>query len=108
MGFVTFSKALLVVWSRESVIGVVNRLRVGRPRNPGLIPNRDKRVFSSPERLGRFCGLAERPIQSVLGVLSPGLERPGREVDRHQILRLMSGAMTPHPHTPSWSAQDQL
>jgi hypothetical protein len=77
-GFVTISKSLLAVWSQESVISVVNRLRVVRPRNPGLIPDRGNGVFSSLERLGRFWGLTWPPIQSALGALSPRLKRPGR------------------------------
>lgn len=67
--------------------GADYRLRVGRPRNPCSLPGRHKQSFFLSERLGCFWGTHP--------ALSPGLKRPGREVDRHQMLRLMTGSITP-------------
>jgi hypothetical protein len=39
------------------------------------------RIFSSPRRPYRLWGSPNLPIQWVLGTLSPGLKRPGREPD---------------------------
>jgi hypothetical protein len=39
----------LHVNSRDSSVGIVTKLRVGRPRNGGLIPDRDTRFISCPQ-----------------------------------------------------------
>jgi len=51
----------------------VPRLRAGRPEF-GYRNGQGRDIFSSPPR-------SDRPIQSVLAVLSPGVEWPRREVD---------------------------
>ena len=49
--------------SRDSLVGVVTDLRVGRPRNRGLIPGRDKRLCD--------CTRTSRP---ALGPTQPRIE----------------------------------
>jgi hypothetical protein len=55
-------------------------LRAGRPRGRGSSPGRVKNFFfSTSARLA--LGPTQPPIQWVLGSLSPGVKRQGREAD---------------------------
>jgi hypothetical protein len=62
--------------SRNSSVGTVTRLRVGRPRNRNSISNRSKTFFSSPQRPDR--SLLYNGYQRAL---SPPVNRQGRELD---------------------------
>jgi hypothetical protein len=58
-------------------------VRVGRPGDGGLIPDRGDRIFplASVSRLA--LGLTQPPVQWVSGALSPGAKaRPWRDTDR--------------------------
>jgi hypothetical protein len=45
------------------------------------IPVRGKKFFSTPQPLEPTLGPSQPPIQWVLGPISPGIKRPGREAD---------------------------
>jgi hypothetical protein len=75
----------------------------------------DGQLFDSRECQEIFlCSTASRPalgpnqspIQWILGALSPGVKRPGREADHHQPLSSTGvkngGAIYPLPDTSSW------
>jgi hypothetical protein len=60
--------------SRDSVVGIANRLRAGLPKGQS----------SSRGRVQEFSVSSRLPLGStqwVPGALSPGVERPGREAD---------------------------
>jgi hypothetical protein len=88
------------LWSRYS-----DWLRVGRPRGRSSGPSRVKNcLFSTSSRTA--LGSTQLPIQLVPeGGLSPGVKRPGREVDHSPPARAevkRHGPIRPLPHTPSW------
>jgi hypothetical protein len=61
-------------WSRYS-----DRLQSGQQRGQSLSPGRVKNFFSTFFR--QVLGPTQGPMQWVLGALSPGLKRQGREAD---------------------------
>jgi hypothetical protein len=63
------------------------------------------RIFSSPNSSRPALRSTQPPIQWVPGALSPGVKRPGREVDRSPPTSTEVKKMwiyTSTPHTPSW------
>jgi hypothetical protein len=73
--------------NRDSVDGILSRLRSGQPRKIGPIPGRGKKLFSSPKG---------PPIRWLLGELSPGVKRTRREADYLRlVLKLMSRTVSP-------------
>jgi hypothetical protein len=44
------SKGLSSYYSRDNSVSIVNRLRAGRPRNRGSVPDRDKRFSLAASR----------------------------------------------------------
>jgi hypothetical protein len=68
----------------------VIRARVGRPRNWGSVPGRDKKVFSFSVTYKPALGPSQHPIQWVRGLFSSDLKRQ------------VGGAVLPLPHTSSW------
>ena len=72
---------------RDSSVCTVTRLRTGKPRNRGSIPDRSKRVVSSskrPERLGPHPPSYLMRNESIY----PGLKQLEREVE-YSILVLV-------------------
>jgi hypothetical protein len=74
---------ILKVWgfirSRDSVVSIATGYRLDWGRwssSPGMVKNF---LFSTSSRPG--LGSTQPPIQWVLGALSPGVKRPGREAD---------------------------
>jgi hypothetical protein len=94
----TLYASSFITSSRNSAVGVVDGLQIGRLRNRGSVHGR-AREFSRASRLA--LGPTQPPAHSVgTGVLSPGVMRPLREADTspHLLLRLrMSGAIPPLP-----------
>jgi hypothetical protein len=77
--------------------------RTGRPRGRGSSPGRVKNfLFSKSSRLALRS--TQPHIQWVPGALSPGVKRPGREVDHSptsaEVMKMWIYTST--PHTPSW------
>ena len=64
--------------NQDSSVGIVNRLQARRTGS--WIPNKDKRVFSSPKRPHWLWGPIQPPLQLVL-VFFREIERWGREAD---------------------------
>jgi hypothetical protein len=56
----------------EPLVSTVTGLRVGRPRNRGLIPGRGKSDFSSPKMSGEVLGSTQLPSQWVPEIISQG------------------------------------
>jgi Ni/Co efflux regulator RcnB len=78
--------------------------RAGRPRGRSSSPGREKNFlfFKSSRPALRST---HPPIQWVPGALSPGVKRPGREVDHSPPICTEVKKMwicTSTPHTPSW------
>jgi hypothetical protein len=71
---VTFSVQVSfdVFGSRETVIGIVTRLRAGQPRDRGSILCRDKMSFSSPKHPERLCGPPSLLLTAYRGLLFRG------------------------------------
>jgi hypothetical protein len=70
--------------------------------SPGKVKNF---LFSTSSR--PTLGPTQPPIQWVLGALSPGLKKPGREADHLPPTRVevkQHGSIHPLPHTSSWSS----
>jgi hypothetical protein len=66
--------------SRDSVVEYGDWLRAGRPGGRSSSPGRVKNfVFSTSSR--PKLASTQPPIRWVLGALSPGVKRPGREAD---------------------------
>jgi hypothetical protein len=76
----SFSDEIILIlpctWSRNSAIAVATGRTRGRSSSPGRVKNV---LFSKSSR--PVLGPTQPPIQWVLGVLSPGVKRPGREAD---------------------------
>jgi hypothetical protein len=96
----------LRIGSRDSSVSTATRLRVGRPRNRGSIPGRDKR-FSLLYNIKTGFGVHPTSCAMGTGADSAGVKRPGCEADHSPPPRAEfknSGAITPIPHTSSWSS----
>ena len=86
--------------SRDSAVGVVTGLKIGRLRNRGSDHVRARDFFQS---IQISCLSHPASYSFGTGVLSPGVMRPMREADNssHFLLRLrMSGAMLVPPLSP--------
>jgi hypothetical protein len=79
-------------------------LWAGWPRGQSSSPGRVKNfLYSTASRPA--LGSTQPPIQWVLGVLSQGIKRPGREADHSPPASAEAKKMwiyTSTPHTPSW------
>jgi hypothetical protein len=81
-------------------------LRAGRPTGRSSSPDRVKNVLSSIFSRPSL-GSTQPSIQWVLGTLSPGVKRQGREADyspltSSEVKRMWTYCIYPLPHTPSW------
>jgi hypothetical protein len=77
----------VLLTGRDSTVGVVTRLRTGRPRNLSSIPGRGMGFFSIISRPA--VGPTHPPIQSVPGATFPGQSGRGVKLTTH--LHLVSG-----------------
>jgi hypothetical protein len=73
-------KEVLICGSRDSVDGMVTRLRVVRPRNRGSIPSKGKR-FSHFQKPRQAIGPTQPPVQSAPAGFFVVVNRPGLEAD---------------------------
>jgi hypothetical protein len=64
--------------SRDSSASIVTRLRIGRP---GFDSRQRGAFFLFANASRPALGFTRSPIKIVLGALSPGVKRPGREAD---------------------------
>jgi hypothetical protein len=87
--------------SRDSSVGTATDYGLeGR----GSIPIRGKRFFSTPASRPAL-GPTQPPSHWVLGALSPGVKRLGRESNHYSPCNAKvknGGAIPPLPHTYSW------
>jgi hypothetical protein len=58
--------------SRDLSVGIVTRLRAGRPKNRGSIPHRDRRFISSPKRADRLWDPSSVPLSWNRGLFPLG------------------------------------
>jgi hypothetical protein len=97
---------------RGSSVSIVTRLRVGQPRNRGLIPFRGKK-FLLTLKMSRPSPRANKlPVRWVLGAPSPEIKRLGHKADYSppssaEVKNERSCTSTP-PSRPLWLAQSQL
>jgi hypothetical protein len=90
--------------SKDSVVVIATSYGLDRPRGPSSSPGGGKNFHFS--KLSRpALGSTQPPIQWVPGALSPGVKRPGREVDHSptasaEVKKIWIYTST--PHTPSW------
>jgi hypothetical protein len=87
--------------SRDSSVGVATRLHVGRP---GFDSLQGKEIFLYSTVSRSVLGPTQLPIRCVLGAISPGVKRPGREVDQSPPSSTEvknDGAIPPLSHTSS-------
>jgi hypothetical protein len=71
----------------------------------GLIPDKGKRILSTPQRPYRLRGPSSLLFNGYWGAVSPGVKRPGRGADHSSpsSAEVKNGvAMPPLPHTSSW------
>jgi hypothetical protein len=66
--------------SHTALVGIVNRMRTGCPRNRDLIPVRSKSDFSSPTVWVQLQGPTQRSSQWVSDVLSQGTSGQGEKL----------------------------
>jgi hypothetical protein len=73
-----FPLKLIFLYVRQTLVGAGIALRAGRPRDrsssPGMVKNF---LFSTLSRPG--LGSTQSPIHLVLGAISLGVKRPGRD-----------------------------
>jgi hypothetical protein len=90
----------------NSSVGIMIKLRSGRPRIRGLFPGRGKIFFSSPQPLDRLW-LPHCLLSNGIGAVSPGVNWLGHEAvhsapSSAEIKNC--GAITLLPHMSSWRA----
>jgi hypothetical protein len=87
-------------------VGIATNYGLDEPRSRSSSPGGVKNVhFSKSFRLALRS--TQPPIQCAPGALSPGVKRPGREVDHSPPTSAevkKSGSIHPLPYTPSWSS----
>jgi hypothetical protein len=87
--------------SRDSVVDI-DCLRTGRPSGRSSSPGGGKNfLFSTSSR--PVLGLTQPPIQWVLGALSPGVKRPGREADHSPPINAEIKKMWIYTSTPPYA-----
>jgi hypothetical protein len=91
--------------TRDSAVGIATGCGLD-DRGVGVRVPVGLRIFSSPRRPDRLCGPPELISNVYRGALSPGVKRPGREVDHSPPtsaeVKKMCGSIHPLPYTPSW------
>jgi hypothetical protein len=88
------------ILSRDSIVGIATGYQLKRPRGQSSSPSGVKNfLFSKLSRLA--LGSIQPPIQWVLGALSPGVKRQGREADHSpptsaKVKKMSIYTSTPH------------
>jgi len=74
--------------SQDTPVGIVTRLRAGRPRNRGSFPGEGKRIVSSAKIPDRILGPPGFLFKRYRKILSPGEKRPMPEFNHlhHAVL----------------------
>jgi hypothetical protein len=88
----------LIIRGRDGSVGIATRLRAGRQEwGFDSQQGHEMFLFSIPSRLALRSN--QPPIQWVLGTLSPGVKRPGREADHSppSSAEVNGGVILPHP-----------
>jgi hypothetical protein len=87
--------------SRDSSVGVATDYGLDDRRVGVRVPV-GSRIFSTSSRPA--LGPTQPPVQWVLGALSPGVKRQGRETDHLQLVPRSRKCGSIHPllHTPLW------